>query len=161
MTSLASGSVVANLNLSSISASYTDLYLVLNDIAPTANDAMGVRINGNTTATDYQAIGSRNIGGSLTTQANSGYTFVDATLASSVLSTTTGNAFIYYFPNYAQTTAYKLVRVASFFADNNNTFTTNNIVCGFKSTSAINQLELKTAGSNYKSQGTYVLYGVK
>lgn len=161
MTSLASGSVVANLSLTSISGSYTDLYLVLNNVVTTVNDTGGVRINADTTAGNYQTIGSRNIAGVLTQQTNSGYSFVDGCLASSFMASTTGNSFIYYFPNYAQTTGYKTVQAQGFLNNNLGTFTTNDLVCGYKSTSAITQLELKTAGSNFASQGTYVLYGVK
>jgi len=161
MTSLASGSVVANLSLSSISGSYTDLYLVLNNVVTTVNDTGGVRINADTTAGNYQTIGGRNIAGTLTQQTNSGYTFVDGCLGSSFMASTTGNSFVYYFPNYAQTSGYKTVRAQGFFNNNLSTFTTTDLVCGYKSTSAITQLELKTAGSNFASQGTYVLYGVK
>lgn len=161
MTSLASGSVVANLSLASISGSYTDLYLVLNNVVTTVNDTGGVRINADTTAANYQTIGGRNIGGTLTQQTNSGYTFVDGCLGSSFMASTTGNSFIYYFPNYSQTTGYKTVRAQGFFNNNLSTFTATDVLCGYKSTSAITQLELKTAGSNFASQGTYVLYGVK
>jgi hypothetical protein len=44
-TSLASGSIVNGLSLTSISGSYTDLYLVINNAAPTATDQIGIRIN--------------------------------------------------------------------------------------------------------------------
>jgi hypothetical protein len=161
MTSLASGSVVANLSLASISGSYTDLYLILNNVVTTVNDTGGVRINADTTAANYQSIGSRNIGGTLTQQTNGGYSFVDGCLGSSFMASTSGNSFIYYFPNYAQTTGYKTVRAQGYFNNNLSTFTTTDVVLGYKSTSAITQLELKTAGSNFASQGTYVLYGVK
>ena len=160
-TSLASGSVVANLSLTSISGSYTDLYLVLNNVVTTVNDTGGVRINTDTTAANYQTVGGRNIGGTLTQQTNGGYSFVDGCLGASFMASTTGNAFIYYFPNYAQTTAYKTVRAQGFFNNNLSTWTTTDVVLGYKSTSAITTLELKTAGSNFASQGTYVLYGVK
>jgi hypothetical protein len=161
MTSLASGSVVANLSLTSISGSYTDLYLVLNNVVTTVNDTGGVRINTDTTAANYQSVGGRNIGGTLTQQTNGGYSFVDGCLGSSFMASTTGNSFIYYFPNYAQTTGYKTVRAQGFFNNNLSTWTTTDVVLGYKSTSAITTLELKTAGSNFASQGTYVLYGVK
>jgi hypothetical protein len=160
-TSLASGSIVANLSLASISGSYTDLYLVLNNCVTTVNDTGGVRINADATGGNYQSIGARNIGGTLTQQANSGYSFFDGCLGSSFMSSTTGNSFVYYFPNYAQTSGYKTVHVQGFFNNNLSTFTTTQAVLGYKSTSAITQLELKTAGSNFASQGTYVLYGVK
>ena len=161
MTVLASGSVVANLSLTSISGSYTDLYLVLNNAVTSVNDTGGVRINADTTAGNYQTIGSRNINGTLTQQTNSGYTFVDGCLGSSFMANIANNAFIYYFPNYAQTTAYKTVRAQGYFNNNLSNFTTTDLVCGYKSTAAITQLELKTAGSNWANQGTYVLYGVK
>ena len=161
MTSLASGSVVANLSLTSISGSYTDLYLVLNNVVTTVNDAGGVRINNDTTAANYQTVGLRNIGGTITTNTNDGYTFINMVLGSSFMASTTGNSFVLYFPNYAQTTGYKVIHSQGYFNNNLSTFTTTNLTTGYKSTSAITQLELKTAGSNFASQGTYVLYGVK
>jgi len=134
---------------------------VLNNCVTTVNDAGGVRINNDTTATNYQSIGAKNIGGSLSQSGNSGYTFFDGTLGGSFMASTTGNSFVYYFPNYSQTTGYKMGFVQGYYNNNLSTFTTTQATLGYKSTSAINQLELKTAGSNFASQGTYVLYGVK
>ena len=120
-----------------------------------------MRINNDTTAGNYQTVGVRNIGGTITTNTNDGYTFINMVLGSSFMASTTGNSFILYFPNYAQTSGYKTVTAQGYFNNNLSTFTTPNLTTGYKYTSAISRLDLATAGSNFASQGTYTLYGVK
>jgi len=159
-TSLATGSMASTVSLTSISASYTDLYLVLQNVVTSVNDQGGVRINNDTTASNYLAIGNRNIAGTLTQQDTTS-SFVQFTLNSSLMASTTGNSFVIYFPNYAQTTGYKTVKAQGYFNNNLSTFTNIDMAVGYKSTSAISRLDLVTAGSSWAAQGTYTLYGVK
>jgi hypothetical protein len=161
-TSLASGSITNGLSLTSISGSYTDLYLVINNCAPTVTDQIGIRINNDATAANYVQIAMRNItGGTGTALAASTWAFVDITGNSSVKQTTSGNSYVVYFPNYAGTTNWKIATSNGGHNNNLDTFTTAEANVIYRSTSAITRLDFKTAGSDWANQGTYTLYGVK
>ena len=162
MTSLASGSITSPLSLTSISGSYTDLYLQLTNCVTTVNDLAGVRINNDSTATNYVGVNMRNITGTGASVNQQGsWSFVEITGGSSFLNPSTGNSFVIYFPNYAQTTGWKVAYALGGHNNNLATFTSNENVVTYRSTSAITRLDLVTAGSSFASQGTYVLYGVK
>jgi hypothetical protein len=160
-TSLASGSITNGLSLTSISGSYTDLYLVLTNYAPTVTDIIGVRINNDTTTANYVGIIMRNITGTGATVNQSAWAFVDVCGGSSVKQSTTGNSAVVYFPNYANTTGWKMAIASGGHNNNLDTFTSSQNVFTYRSTSAITRLDLKTAGSDWANQGTYTLYGVK
>jgi hypothetical protein len=161
-TSLASGSITSSVSLTSISGAYTDLYLVLNNCSTTVNDLAGVRINNDTTAANYVGVNMRNITGTGATVNQQGaWSFVEITGGSSFMASTTGNSFVIHFPNYAQTTGWKVAVAQGGHNNNLSTFTSNENVVTYKSTSAITRLDLATAGSSFSSQGTYTLYGVK
>jgi len=161
-TSLASGSITNGLSLTSISGSYTDLYLVINNCAPTVTDQIGIRINNDATAANYVQIAMRNItGGTGTALAASTWAFVDITGNSSVKQLTTGNSYVVYFPNYAGTTNWKIAMSNGGHNNNLDTFTSAAANVIYRSTSAITRLDFKTAGSDWANQGTYTLYGVK
>jgi hypothetical protein len=160
-TSLASGSIVNGLSLTSISGSYTDLYLVINNAAPTATDQIGIRINNNATGADYVGIIMRNITGTGATVNQGAWAFVDISGGSSVTSGTSNNSWVVYFPNYAGTTNWKTAYSSGGHNNNLSTFTSAFNSTLFKSTAAIDRLDFKTAGSDWANQGTYTLYGVK
>jgi hypothetical protein len=160
-TSLASGSITNGLSLTSISGSYTDLYLVINNACPTVTDQIGIRINNDTTAANYVQIAMRNITGTGTSLQASTWAFVDITGNSSVKQTTTGNSWVVYFPNYAGTTNWKIATSNGGHNNNLDTFTSAEANVIYRSTSAIDRLDFKTAGSDWANQGTYTLYGVK
>jgi len=161
-TSLASGSITSALSLTSISGAYTDLYLVLNNCVTSVNDLAGVRINNDTTAANYVGVNIRNITGTGATVNQQGaWSFVEITGGSSFMASTTGNSFVIHFPNYAQTTGWKVAVAQGGHNNNLSTFTSTENVVTYRSTSAITRLDLATAGSSFAAQGTYVLYGVK
>lgn len=161
-TSLASGSITSSVSLTSISGSYTDLYLVLNNCVTSVNDLGGVRINNDTTAANYVGVNIRNITGTGASVNQQGsWSFVEMTSGSSFTSGTTGNSFVIYFPNYAQTTGWKMAISQGGHNNNLGTYTSSENVVTYRSTSAITRLDLATAGSSFSSQGTYTLYGVK
>jgi hypothetical protein len=160
-TSLASGSITNGLSLTSISGSYTDLYLVINNAAPTVTDQIGIRINNNSTGADYVGIIMRNITGTGATVNQGAWAFVDISGGSSVTSGTSNNSWVVYFPNYAGTTNWKTAFSSGGHNNNLSTFTSAFNSTLFKSTSAIDRLDFKTAGSDWANQGTYTLYGVK
>ena len=160
-TSLASGSITNGLSLTSISGSYTDLYLQINNACPTANDQIGIRINNNSTSADYVGIIMRNITGTGATVQQGAWAFVDISGGSSVATSTSNNSWVVYFPNYAATTNWKTAYSSGGHNNNLSTFTSVFNSTLFKSTSAITRLDFKTAGSDWANQGTYTLYGVK
>ena len=160
-TSLASGSITNGLSLTSISGSYTDLYLQINNACPTVNDQIGIRINNNSTSADYVGIIMRNITGTGATVQQGAWAFVDISGGSSVAASTSNNSWVVYFPNYAATTNWKTAYSSGGHNNNLSTFTSVFNSTLFKSTSAITRLDFKTAGSDWANQGTYVLYGVK
>jgi hypothetical protein len=161
-TSLASGSITSSVSLTSISGSYTDLYLVLNNCVTSVNDLAGVRINNDTTAANYVGVNTRNITGTGATVNQQGsWSFVEMTSGSSIMTSTTGNSFVIRFPNYAQTTGWKVAISQGGHNNNLSTYTSSQNVVTYRSTSAITRLDLATAGSSFSSQGTYILYGVK
>jgi hypothetical protein len=160
-TSLASGSMASSVSITGISGSYTDLYLVLDNVVTAVNDTGGVRINNDTTATNYVGVSIRQITGTgPTTQAQSN-SFVDGCCGSSFMTSQTANSFVYRFSNYASTTAWKNVVSQGGHNNNLSTFTSGQNVVVYRSTSAITRLDLVTAGSSWAAQGTYTLYGVK
>ena len=160
-TSLASGSITNGLSLTSISGSYTDLYLQINNACPTSNDQIGIRINNNSTSADYVGIIMRNITGTGATVQQGAWAFVDISGGSSVAASTSNNSWVVYFPNYAATTNWKTAYSSGGHNNNLSTFTSVFNSTLFKSTSAITRLDFKTAGSDWANQGTYTLYGVK
>jgi hypothetical protein len=160
-TSLASGSITNGLSLTSISGSYTDLYLQINNACPTVTDQIGIRINNDATTANYVGIIMRNITGTGATVNQNAWAFVDVGGGSSVKQTTTGNSFVVYFPNYAGTTNWKIANAYGGQNNNLSTYTSAANTVTYLSTSAITRLDFKTAGSDWANQGTYVLYGVK
>jgi hypothetical protein len=160
-TSLASGSITNGLSLTSISGSYTDLYLQINNACPTVTDQIGIRINNNATTADYVNIIMRNITGTGATVNQGAWAFVDISGGSSVAQTTNNNSWVVYFPNYAGTTNWKTAYSSGGHNNNLSTFTSAFNSTLFKSTAAITRLDFKTAGSDWANQGTYTLYGVK
>jgi len=160
-TSLASGSITNGLSLTSISGSYTDLYLQINNACPTVTDQIGIRINNDATTANYVGIIMRNITGTGATVNQGAWAFIDIGGGSSVAASTSNNSWVVYFPNYAGTTNWKTAYSSGGQNNNLSTFTSAFNSTLFKSTSAITRLDFKTAGSDWANQGTYVLYGVK
>ena len=162
MTSLASGNINNSVSLTSISGSYNALYLVLNNYVPSTADTGGVRINNDTTATNYVGVNMRNITGTgATVNAMSSVSFVDICAGSSILGSSTQNQAVVYFPNYANTSAWKVAYSYNGHNNNLSTYTSGTSVVAYRSTSAITRLDFVTAGSSWNTQGTYELFGVK
>ena len=152
MTSLASGSIAASatgFDLTSISGSYNELWLYVNNYSTTTSADIELRSN-NVTATDYTyntiktdtAVGGTNDSRWL--------------LESGISATQTGLSAIIRLPNYANTTGFKHIQWQAIKADNFFTWGAGFI----RKTEAINRLTLKTTGGTFDT-GTYELFGVK
>jgi hypothetical protein len=156
MTVLASGSLptgAAVLTLSSISASYKDLRLVVRNPYPMG----GLKLNNDSTSNIYSNAGinmtnsTPSVAGEMSTQIYASW--------NSLVTTQQYNEVILNVFDYANTTAHKLWTTHSIGVQ----ASTNAIALSFfsgayRSTSAINRIDF-TAPSNF-SGGTYILYGV-
>lgn len=159
MTSIANGSLSGTtVTLSSISADYVDLYLVLDNVSVSNNAAkLTVKIDAATSNYFYQG-----------TNCQSGTTYTDAggsniawSLDQTMSASSTGNSFYLYVRNYTKTTTNKNFNFQGIF---NNSVNGNIGIFGaggLASESSVESLEF-TLNSTYTfDAGTYRLYGVK
>ena len=159
MTSIANGSLSGTtVTLSSISADYVDLYLVLDNVSVSNNLAkLTVKIDAAASNYFYQG-----------TNCQSGATYTDAggsniawSLDQTISAVSTGNSFYLYVRNYTKTTTNKNFNFQGIF---NNSAVGNIGVFGaggLASESSVESLEF-TLNSTYTfDNGTYRLYGVK
>lgn len=147
------GSAASSVTFSSISASYTDLVLI---------------INGGTTTNNQFRLGVGN--GSIDTGANYGATQlygyastvgsareVNATNPYVGVASTTNSTHIIQFMNYSNTTTYK-TWIAKGGDLGNSQYDVN--VGTWRSTSAINQIIINTNAGNIAAGSTFSLYGI-
>lgn len=155
MTQLASGSLSgASVSLTSISTAYNDLRLVVRNYIP-VNDGQEFSLRINNLSSGY--INAYNPGG----QSNVGFTD-DRLYGVQNDNTVSQSLIIWDFPDYANTTTWKLIDL--FNIGNNATTTTNaNIqmrMNAINTTNAITRIDIFPYTGNFTS-GTYILYGVK
>lgn len=168
-TSLASGSLsTSTLTLSNISSSYTDLYLILNDVNCGSNWSLLCRLNNNTSSNynNYRATVSLGYGAINESFSNTtAFTLSDFLWRSSNLGSYSSQ-FIIKIPNYS--TAIQNVGLLQPFESLCSGFTvdTANSSClrtfgSMLTTSSgpISQIDI-IASANF-TKGTYTLYGVK
>lgn len=154
MTSIASGSLSgSSVVLSSISASYLSLRLVLRDVIPSTATQIMMRFNGDT-ANNYMNAD--------TSLAGTAKTFNESLMSiGNQVFTTSDSLFVVEIPDYANTVTFKLVKSLAF---SQNAVTPNyNLISNrsaYKSASAISSITLFPDTGTF-SGGTYELYGVK
>ena len=143
--------------ISSIPATYNDLYLVVRNALPATDLAnLRLRINGDSTANRYRTLTFENVAGS--------YDFNDdhTPISTGNDNTVTQGISTIYFPDYKNTTTYKIGTV--FTASTNGTTTTNMAYRAqlsiYNQTPAISSLTFYFNTGNLTS-GTVLLYGVK
>jgi len=158
MTSIASGSLSGSaLTLSSISASYKDLRLILRDYNPSAGGDLLPRVNAGTDYTVLRTYTTDTSGSSISSATNlaADYLFV---MGDSFTSGDNNNVLMLDIYDYADTTSNKLFRAMNKykkptpvqFVASQGTINTS---------SAINAITI-TLSSGTFSGGTYILYGV-
>ena len=154
-TELASGSLTgASVALTSISADYKDLLLIIRNYRP-VNDGNGLNMRFNNDTADryrYQAASTDNVEFAI------GYIRVTADQDN----TTSNSLYRIEMNDYANTSTWKMAEI---FGISNNQTTSSNynsyITYGYyNQTGAINRIDLSPSGSNFNA-GTYILYGVK
>lgn len=156
-TSIASGSLTGStVTLSSISADYRDLKLVIFNYRPTTTD-LKLMMRWNGASANYKATPGT---------FSSSVTFADTEMF--ISTTADGGAasqslIVVDIPEYANTSAWKIMTYQSLV--NNETTNTNGAweqnAGLYKSTSAISSITLLPQAGGTFSSGTYILYGVK
>jgi hypothetical protein len=155
------GSAAASVTFSSISGSYTDLVLVVNQQATTANNH-GIQFNGDTGA-NYRAHylgGNGSVAfagdfGASQTSANAGW------VSGSTQSANVFGTIIVDILDYANTSKYKTVRSLTG-SDNNGSGLVGLFSSLWMNTSAINRIDMSpAAGASWVQYSQIALYGVK
>jgi hypothetical protein len=158
MTSLATGSLSgATTTISSISGSYKNLQLVLNDFYPSTGTALQFTFN---SIADYSTIKIANASteGNLSTDAGSASSIIYSGM-NNVKATDNNNTCIMTLFDYANTSNNKVGQmIASYYTDNT-FYQTNFQPFTVKDAGAITSINIKVAAGTF-SGGTYTLYGV-
>ena len=155
-TSLGSGSLSSNiLTISSISSAYKDLRLIIKNVQVAS--AADVIVNANSsTNIDYLQVRAAN-----TTVTNDAVTATaNWYLNNNQLNTgSIENIVVLEFPNYAETSGYKIVNSRSRFFANSQS---QQMIAGATvlTASAISEIVIKTGGANFAG-GTYEIWGIK
>jgi uncharacterized membrane protein len=148
------GSAAASVTFSSIPATYTDLVVVVNASLTTGSANMNLNFNNDTSAL-YSATWVGGNGTSALSSRNTGNTLMVTTYYGT-LQTTIGT-FVLNVMNYANTTTNKTL-----LARMNNTIDGTSATVGlYRSTSAINRIDLITGSSTFTAGSTFTIYGIK
>lgn len=154
MTQLASGNFTAasTLNITSISGSYKSLRLVIKKMFISGNqNDIRFRLN-NDSNTLY--------GRSSTFSTGQGLASNEANLGQFTTSTPESNLTIIDIPDYANTTTYKFINTYQIQKNTSSDWNIGQFSFGYRSTSAITEINLLTGGGNFDTGGSYVLFGV-
>ena len=148
------GSATSTVNFNSITASYTDLIFVWN-IKQDNDSSVYIRFNGDTNS-NYSTTGLFGDGTSATSQRlsnnSNGIWF-----RSELISGSNFNPIIYQFNNYSNTNVFKTVISRA----NNAAEMVGATVGLWRSTSAINSIEIWQGGTGFSAGSTFTLYGIK
>lgn len=155
------GSAATSYTFTSIPTTYTDLVLVFDGVLSSA-DYVWVRVgNGSVdTGSNYSQTYLMGNGSSASSGRSSSQTYF---FPQDPLNTG-GNNMVVNFQNYSNTTTYKsmLLRANTPVTDGGATGTTRAQVALWRSTSAINTIQISTyAGQNFNTGSTFTLYGIQ
>jgi hypothetical protein len=155
MTLLASGSHSGGtLTLSSISTSYVNLYLILDNIDVSSDMFLRLRFNNDTTANRHRAWAATSDGGT--------FIFTSGDISGTFDASGSVSTCYISVPNYANTNSWKFATSQSFgtLSTDNTSWSWVEYKVGYNQTTAITQLDLFENASGNFSCG-YKLYGVK
>jgi hypothetical protein len=160
LTSLATGSLSGtSVSITSISGSYKQLQLHLYGVSLNTTGAILLQVNTDT-GSNYSWSNTRN---STNTTSTSGIGTPGAassvTLHPALESGNTNASVVVTFPNYTDTTSYKLIS-GNYVGLQSTGVLSGNIGASWGSTSAITSIQLKAESTYSYDAGTYVLYGV-
>ena len=142
----------ATITLSSIPSTYTDLVLIVAPIGTASLQIQTTMNNDNSALYSYTGISGN--GTSAESYRASGRTYILPDYYYSV--TTSGGYVQYNFMNYANTTTYKTVLMRS---SNAGTAAMANVGL-YRSTSAINRIDLTASASTFAAGSQFTLYGI-
>ncbi len=144
------GSATTTVTFSSISGSYTDLFIVVDIPTATVNNNLQIRYNSDT-GSNYSFTQLQDASSNRASNATS--------LQTGALYSSARTTNIYQIQNYSNTTTYK-TQLCRF---GNPDFTVGTNVGLWRNTNAITSIEFKVAGGtdNYPSGTTFTLYGIK
>lgn len=148
------------IKFSAISGSYVSLFLVVEDWYTSGGAEMGIRLNNDTTAANYLAVGLQGNTSAAANwnQATSVFSYCKITNATGG-TTDVDNVAVIQFPNYADTNSHKVIySVAKYEGAANGTHIVS-ASGGYKSTTAITVISVYPGGGTMN--GTAYLYGVK
>jgi hypothetical protein len=144
------GSAASSYTFSSIPSTYTDLVLIFNGAITTGFDAIAVTVNGDTGTNYSRTVLSGN--GSAASSFNS----ANATSMQIGIMGTENSNTIFNIQNYSNTTTYK-----TFLSRANSSANVTRANVGlWRSTSAINRIDLTAASSTFIAGTTFTLYGI-
>ncbi len=149
------GSAQANITLSSIPQTYTDLYLLFSGRVSVTDGGLRLRVNGSTANLSTRLLYGN--GSSATSATDT--TYIGTVSDSNTTANTFGNGSLY-FPNYASSTAKSFS--GEIVHENNATSAVQWVTAGlYNSSTAITSLELFNAGSgNFVQYSSATLYGI-
>jgi hypothetical protein len=154
MTSLASGSIAASItgiDITSISSSYNQLTLYMTNYSTTTTSTMQVRINNNSNA-DYNRMSISRAATSVSSQTGA----TELAVSQSINTSQVGQTAVINFPNYKNSTGWKLIDSWTTYDDESSQRTFGMV----KATAAIDRVTIQLSGGLFDS-GTYELFGVK
>lgn len=161
MTSIASGSLSGtSTTLTSISGSYKELLLLLNNVSNTnANYNVSLEINGLTSATySVGGIYFDTLNGAALTN-NVGNTNFDLMLGQGGAEENVAMSWYVNFPNYTSTSNWKMVKIQGVYESHSGNWQRGLFGAGLQTTTnAITSIKIITNGT--VDSGTYILYGV-
>jgi hypothetical protein len=160
LTSIASGSLSGtSVSITSISGSYKQLQLHLYGVSLNTTGAILLQVNTDT-GSNYSWSNTRN---STNTNSTSGIgtpgAATSVTLHPALEAGNTNASVVVTFPNYTDTTSYKLIS-GNYAGLQSTGVLSGNIGASWGSTSAITSIQLKAESTYSYDAGTYVLYGV-
>jgi hypothetical protein len=157
-TTTASGSS-ATITFSSIPATYTDLVIVIGNVATTSGAPNIAMTYNNDTGSNYSSTLLEGNGSSASSARRSNTTSITEGNAIS-LGGSNPSTVIYQVMNYSNTTTYKTCLIR-----NNEPATTyagvGAVVGLWRSTSAINRIDFNLGSGNFSSTSVFTLYGIK
>jgi len=144
------GSAASSVSFTSISGSYTDIQIVFSGAITSGFDAIGLQFNGDT-GSNYSRVYMAGNGSAASSSLNSGQTSIQI----GIMGTEQSNS-IFNVMSYSNTTTYK----TALGRGNSSANATRAGVGLWRSTSAINRIDLIAGSSTFISGSTFTLYGI-
>lgn len=159
MTLLATGTPSGGeIKFSSISGSYNELVLIIEDWYTSGGAEATVRLNNDTTTANYGTVGMYGNTAGVTSFYKTGSSYIWVTGATGG-TTDADNVCVVRIPNYADTNSHKVLYAYTKHEGASNGLHITHAAGAYKSTSAITVVSFYPAGGNMN--GTAYLYGVK